>query len=124
MGITASLMAYIGILTAIACYPLLGVFALPIGMLSAMLSDVVLSYLSNVLFKYLEEKRADQFAAQHSNATDIFAAADFFEKHQEIINATIEHTTFFTHLPSLILSGHPNGYARGAHLRKLANKLP
>ncbi|MCX5923847.1 MAG: M48 family metalloprotease [Candidatus Dependentiae bacterium] len=96
--------------------------AIVAGMLVFALLDNMLPFLSNVLFKMPAEKRADYFAVKYSSADDIRAAADFFKKHQEIINENPERGNFLTKLPSVLTSGHPDGKTRWAYLLKLADQ--
>jgi hypothetical protein len=114
--------AYAGIISAIWTLHLGGILALLIGMIVGGISDIVLTYASNVFFKLREEKRADIFAAQHSSAEEIEAAAQFFEQHQNLVDTYKEPNSLLAYLPSSVLTGHPDGINRASYLRDLVNK--
>jgi len=94
-----------------------GVWAVFFGMLVGGLIDLFLSYSSNLFFKYFAEKNADLFAARFSSLADREAAADFFEKHQIIVE-TYPEANVLAKVPGVILSGHPSGKARARYLRQ------
>jgi hypothetical protein len=108
--------AYTGITLAIFNLASGGLVAICIGMLAGGLTDLFLSYFSNATFKAYEEKQADMFAIQYSSEEEIEAAADFFEKHQDILD-TYPENYWLSKIPSIILSGHLNGKKRAALLR-------
>lgn len=108
--------AYTGITLAIFNLASGGMAALCIGMLAGGLTDLFLSYFSNATFKAYEEKQADMFAIQYSSEEEIEAAADFFEKHQDILD-TYPENYWLSKIPSIILSGHLNGKKRAKLLR-------
>lgn len=119
VGCIAALSAASGIITAQVLFPLFGGVALIIACIVAACMDLFLSYASNVIFKVRAEYYADVFAANHSTAEEIKAAADFFEVHAVIMHENQEQT-LLAKLPSEILSGHPNAKSRVNYLRNLA----
>ena len=96
--------------------------ALFIGMIVGGMSDIVLTYASNIFFKLREEKKADIFAAEQSSAEEIEAAAQFFEQHLKLVDTYKEPNSLFAYLPSSVLTGHPDGTNRASYLRDLGNK--
>ena len=96
------------------------ILAIVLGMLAGGLTDLFLSYSSNIFFKYYEEKKADLFAARYSSAQDINAAADFFEKYRDHATAYKKPMGLIAYIPQVILSGHPDGKIRAQYLRDLA----
>lgn len=111
---------YAGLLMAKILLGIHVVLAILGGMLVGGVVDIMLTYLFNVMFTLAAEKKADRFAAQHSTAEQIKAAALFFEQHQEILDRHKEVDGFWARIPSEILTGHPRGQARSAYLLKLA----
>jgi hypothetical protein len=85
-------------------------------------SDLLLTFISNAVWKLREEKKADQFAAQYSTIEDIEAAALFFEQHQEILDTYRQPRNFISYIPSFIRTGHPNGKSRSKYLLKLVSQ--
>lgn len=122
IGIIGALTAYIGISTAVSLYPLIGASAVLCAVIIGGLVDLLLSYLSNVLFKLPEEKNADLFAATYNTTDTSAAGADFFEKHQEIIDQHKQYEGLLAQLPSVIASGHPSGKTRAHYLRTLTKE--
>jgi hypothetical protein len=120
--IIGALATYAGIIAAMAAMPYGGYIATLTGMFVGGLSDLLLTFASNVVWKSFEEKKADYFAAQYSSTEDIKAAADFFEKHQTVMDTHKEPGNFLAFLPSIITSGHPHGTSRAIYLRKLASE--
>lgn len=95
----------------------LGFGAIFLGALIGGCVDILLSYASNVFFKLYEEKRADFFAVQHSSLEEIEAAAQFFERCQEIRDMYPEPDNLFFKIPTVVLSGHMDGKSRATYLR-------
>ncbi len=93
-----------------------GIAAIITGILMGMTVDLFLTYTSNILFKAQQEKKADLFAARYSTREDIQAAADFFEKHQAIIETNKDPNNKLSFLPSIIATGHPDGKTRARYL--------
>jgi len=118
VSLIGAISAYVGITTSVILLNSLNGFAILFGLLAAGVTDLLLSYSSNYFFKAREERNADIFAAQHSTQYEIAAAADFFEEHQNILDAHKEQT-LVAKIPGIILSGHPNGITRANYLRKL-----
>ena len=116
------LATYSGITGAVLTLKIHGFLAIFVGMLVGGCMDLFLTYGSNVAWKLQEEKAADRFAVEHSNAHDVQAAALFFENHQHIIDRYKQSGNFIANLPSVILSGHQHGAARSAYLLKLLAK--
>lgn len=114
--------AYCGIAAGVAGLRFGGFGAIVIGIFVGGLVDIVAGYLSNAFFKAAAEKRADFFAVQHSPYRDVEEAADFFVKHQEIIDLHKEQDTFLNKLPSIIISGHMHGKKRAIYLRRLVEQ--
>ena len=102
-------------------FPIIGGVAIIVALIVAGLIDILMSYVSNVLFKVKAEYNADIFAAQMSSMQENEAAAEFIEKHDSIIRENPEPTVL-AKLPSEILSGHPNAKSRVSYLRDLAFK--
>jgi hypothetical protein len=121
IGMIGFCAAYLAIVAAIKTVPVNGFLAILVGMTVGCVVDLALSYWSNIVFKLSQEKAADQFAVAHSTREDIEAAADFFRKHQEILD-TYPEEGFFANLPSVIKTGHQNGYDRAQTLRTLIKK--
>ncbi len=119
VGCIGALTALTGICTAHLLLPLIGGFAIIVALVAAGLFDILMSYLSNIVFKVRAEYNADIFAAQASTIQEIEAAAEFFEKHYSILRENQEQT-ILAKLPSEILSGHPNAKNRVSYLRNLA----
>ncbi len=118
MGAIVTIAAYLGITTAVTTYQTLGSWAVALGMVVGGLIDMVLSYSSNPLFTAKEEKRADLFAAQYSSSETIEAVADFWEKHQNILDTYKDpNAGLVGSMPSIILSGHYDGKVRAQYLR-------
>lgn len=120
-GMIGACAAYCGINIGMLLLNYNGYSALLGGMLAGGLSDLFLSYASNALFTAKEETQADIFAAHNSPKEDILAAADFFEKHQMILDHTNISQGFIGKVPSVILNGHHNGFARAHSLRAFAD---
>lgn len=114
-GIIAATAAYSGIQTAMA---LSGMIAGIVGILVGCAVDLLLSYASNATFKSREEYNADLFAVMYSTKEEISAAADFFEKYQDIILTHQEPGSLVLLFPSRMLSGHYDGKSRAEYLRK------
>lgn len=112
--------AYAGIASAMSIVDYNGYFAISLGLVVGCFFDYALLFFSNLVFKSREENNADLFAVKHSSKEDIQDAAQFFKKHQEIMDQYPEHF-FFCSIPSLILSGHQNGHTRAIWLHKHAN---
>lgn len=101
-----------------------GLAALITGILVGMASDLGFAYLNNFLFKAREEKKADTFAAQYSSRQEIEAAADFFEKHGHHVHAYKKKVGGLSAIvPSVFLTGHPDGAVRASYLRQLVAQL-
>lgn len=111
MGFVAS---YVGIVSAMNMVAYNGIGSILMGMIIGGTTDIILTWIFNLLIKFREEKWADEFAVNHSTAQEIEAAALFFEKHQELINNDKEGLINF---PSVIISGHADGLRRAKHLR-------
>ena len=111
-----------GIMMAMHWLPLLGSGAVIIGMVVGGIIDLVLTYASNYFFKAYQERMADLFAAHYSAAQEIEAAAEFFEKHQELLDVRQPELGILAKIPSVILIGYPHGKTRAVYLRNLAAK--
>lgn len=118
--IIGTLAAYSGIAVAMRLVPTNGFFATVFGMLAGKWVDILLTYISNVVLRLPEEKKADQFAVKYSSCEDLEAAILFFEQHQDILNANKEPENFLSCIPSYIRTGHQNGKSRAKYLLKLA----
>lgn len=121
IGLIGACATYAGISTAIALQSM-GALAILIGIFVGGLTDLLLSYASNVVFKSYEEKRADRFAACYSTQEEIEAAADFFERHHEVCVTHQGPQNILTKLPSIIVSGHLSGKARADYIRACRRK--
>jgi hypothetical protein len=121
IGIVATLTACCGITAALLCVGFLGKLAILLGIIVSAITDLVLTYASNIVFKLREEQKADLFAAAYSSPEDIEAAANFFEKHQTILD-TYKESTLLAKLSPEVASGHPHGENRALYLRKLAQQ--
>lgn len=119
MALIIFIAAFSGISTAIFYFPRLGQAAMLLGMIVSGMVDLILSYASNYFFKAQAEKNADLFAAHYSSPEEIAAAADFFEKHQQIMDTNKEADNFLTKIPSVIATGHPAGKTRAQYLRNI-----
>ena len=119
-GIVGFLATFCGITAAMASITTCGVFSLLIGMVVGGTADSLFTYLVNATVKYREEKMADQFAVRYSSAEEMYAAADFFEKHQEIIEKNQPAQSLRTYIPGIFLDGHQHGNTRARYLRLLA----
>ena len=118
-----ALTTYTGITAAVIALQVNGIIVLFLGLFVGGMSDILFTYISNALWKVYEEKKADKFAVQYSSYEDIQAAAHFFEKHQEIIDATTkQEKTLLRFIPSIFLSGHQNGKSRSKFILQLATK--
>lgn len=120
IGITGFIATYVAITAALAVLPINGLRAIFVSMTLGGTTGLLCTYLSNVLFKLSQEKGADLFAVKNSNAQDIEEAALFFEKHQTILDMHKEQI-IFAQIPSIVLTGHMNGFARAAYLRSQIN---
>ena len=120
VGLIITLFAYAGIRLGYSLYPTLGVFAILVAIVAAGVLDIALSYVSNYFFKTWAEKYADEFAARYSNAEEILAAADFFERYQEIIDTARKPWGIVAKLPNSLLAGYPETPVRVAYLRGIA----
>jgi len=120
-GLIGVVAAYSGIQAAMCALPMGGILAIVIGMLVGGVSDLVLSYLSNLFFKLQEEKRADSFAAHYSSRHAIEMAASFFEQHQSIMDEYGDKS-FLSQLPFELVAGYQNGKARARRLRLIAQQ--
>lgn len=118
-GVIGVITALVGISVACLFADYL-IIAVLLGMVAAGVIDLLLSYSSNVFFKYREEQKADLFAVRYSTAQEIRAAADFFERYQACANEYTKPMGFIGKLPQVVLSGHPDGKTRAHFLRKLA----
>lgn len=116
IGLIGACATYAGVSTAVALQSF-GVLAIPLGIFVGGLTDLLLSYTSNVVFKLYEEKRADRFAVRYSTQEEIEAAADFFERHHEVFMTHQGPQNLLTKLPSIIASGHLSGKARADYIR-------
>ncbi|HVX00929.1 MAG TPA: M48 family metalloprotease, partial [Candidatus Babeliaceae bacterium] len=119
VGIIGALMAWSGFITATALYSIMGKVSVILAIVIAAFADLFLAFCSNPFLKVAEERKADIFAARNSTAQEIEAAAEFFERHQEIVDRYAEDN-LLSKLSPEILSGHPHGKRRSAYLRKLA----
>lgn len=117
-GVIGAVATFVGISVAVA-NSLLGYGAFVLGLLVGGLADVVLSYVSNLVFKLKEEKAADKFAVDYSSRNDIQAAAHFFQAHQAVVDTHREEDNILHMLPSALISGHQNGKNRARYLRGL-----
>ncbi len=115
--VSAIIAAFFGLLAARALMNISGLLALIVGMVIGGVSDVLLTFASNLLFKMREEKCADEFAMRYSSEQDIKEAADFFERHQVIVDEHKDKKSLWALLPSEITTGHPNGFVRASFLR-------
>lgn len=122
LGTIGILSTWLAISVSVLLLPVQSLLALLGGLFVGGVSDLLLTYCSNVLFTSREEKNADLFAAQHSNVEDIEAAAQFFEKLQQIRDATQEVDNLFAKLPSLVATGHYHGKVRACYLRAFLAK--
>jgi hypothetical protein len=116
-GLIGLFAAYSGISIGMMLMPYNGFVALLCGMFAGGTADLLFTYISNALFTAREEKQADLFAAKHSSKEEILAAADFFEKHQMIVDQAKRNAGILGKIPSVILNGHHDGFARAAILR-------
>lgn len=121
LGATGFTVTVAGLTSAALLLPAAGgMVAFVCGTLVAWLTDIIITYSSNVLFKAREERNADLFAAQHSTPEEIEAAALFFEHYEKSAQQyRTEHAGLLKYVPGIVLSGHPDGITRGAYLRKL-----
>ena len=117
------LFSFCGLMVARFLLPLSGVFAICAGMVVGGALDLLLAYVTNYFFKVRQEREADLFAAQYSTPEEIQAAALFFEKHQEILDANKNMNGFLSRLPSTLITGHPNGHTRAAYLRSVEGPI-
>lgn len=119
IGLTGFIMTIAAFYAAIWTIAIAGSLSASIfGIVVGMMSDLSVTYLINVTYKRYCEIDADRYAAQTSSVEEITAAAEFFDRHQEIIDATTEYTNLFSYLPCVIASGHENGHARATKLRR------
>jgi hypothetical protein len=116
------LSTYSGIIVAMLAMQIHGLVAILVGMFVGGFMDLLLMYVSNVVWKLQEEKTADRFAAQYSNNEDIQAAALFFKEHQHVVDTYKKSGNLLESLPSVILSGHQHGLVRSAYLLQLLSK--
>ena len=120
MGMIGFMLTVAGLETVLLCLPYMhSILAAALGILVAGFVDLFLSYSSNVFFKYRHEVNADLFAVKHSSQEEILAAAVFFEEYQKHANDYKKTLNIVQYLPQIIASGHPDGKARAAYLRKL-----
>lgn len=113
--------AYAGIAVATTAIQLAGgVVSAALGMLLAGTVDIAISRLANRLFHTRAEMAADHFAIHHSPTEDTLAAADFFEKHQAVLDTHTENVLAL-YLPSEWVLGYPDGKSRAEQLRTQAN---
>ena len=93
-----------------------GIISVCTGILVGACIDYCLSLLSNLFFRYPQEKYADIFAARYSSLEELEAAAIFFEKHQDFLDKTTPKTmlSFF--------NGTMDGKKRALFLRTLAQQ--
>ena len=122
MSILGAIATWSGIYTTMVTLKYLSIFAIPFGMFVGGLNDLFLMFLSNLFFKAQEEKKSDIFAAYYSSKADINDAADFFEKHQMILDANPEPNNIFSKFPSVLMTGHPHGIIRSRYLREFTKK--
>jgi len=117
-----TLSAYSGILAALNLVAINGWVAVLAGMFTGGIFDLVFTYTSNATWKLQQEKLADVFAVKYSSREDVQAAADFFVKHQQILDENKEFHNFLNYLPSVVLSGHQHGVQRAKYLLKLSDQ--
>lgn len=96
--------------------------ALPIGMVAGFITDILSTFVMNMVFRYCSEKKADNFAALHSSVNQINTAANFFVEHQKIADQYNDFGFIMKHLPTVVVSGYPAGSLRAAYLRALADQ--
>jgi len=113
--------AYVGIEVAKLVLVFNGFLAILLGMIVGGVLDLLLTYATNLFFKYCAEKNADIFAARYCSTDEIIAAAQFFAKIQEINETFKDPQNFLNRLPSA-LKGYPEGKTRAAYLLKLAKE--
>lgn len=119
--VTACLSVICGITCAQILYPLTGgIIAAVVALLIGGITDLLLTGLTNFFFKVRLEEQADRFAVAYSTQEEILAAADFFEKHQQMVNAHKDAKDFLAWLPGTITTGHPDGVERARALRIMA----
>jgi len=124
-GTIGTVATYAGLIAAHTVIgPWGGIAAIAVGMVVGAFADLFLSYSSNLLFKTREEKRADVFAARFSSKDEIEAAADFFEQYEHHAHEYRKSVGgLIAFMPTIILSGHPNGIARARYLREIARSI-
>jgi hypothetical protein len=123
IGFVGTLAAYIGILAGMSVLHISGILALSLGILVGGLFDILLTYLSNALFKLPEEKAADLFAAQYSSTQEIEATALFFEQYQHLKDTFKDQTNvILSYIPSIFTTGHLDPVTRAHYIRSLAVK--
>lgn len=120
--ISGVLFTFAGLSAAVALVPFNGLVAAVAGMFVGGIMDLLLTYATNYFFKVKEEREADLFAIHFSTPEEIKAAATFFEKHQEILNAYGEKNFLAPYLPSTVLTGYPDGKQRAIWLRNVSQQ--
>lgn len=109
---TAAAIATYTALSVVLALDHLTVFAAVLGILTGGLADLF-------MFKARQEYKADRFAARYSSKEEIIAAADFFEKQQEMDSPHHEAGGLIPLIPSILLRSHYHGKRRAMYLRKL-----
>jgi hypothetical protein len=122
IALIATIATWVGISVALLLSRFLGIISIIAGMVSGGISDLLLAYTSNALFKYPEERKADNFAAIYSSIEEIEAAAHFFEQHQEILDTNNSYLGILRNIPSILLHGYETGFTRARYLRTLVSK--
>lgn len=120
VALIITLFTYASIRLGWYLYPQWGGAATIVALLAAGIIDIGLSYISNYFFKTWSEIQADHFAVHYSNSEEIIAAAEFFERYQEIIDASSKGLGILAYLPASLRAGYPESSVRGAYLRKFA----
>lgn len=110
---------FVGKILVLANYGLVSLLA---GIITGGVVDLLLTFVSNVVFKAPKETGADSFAIKHSSKKEIAAAADFFEKY-EIYAIEYRKTMGDTISDSAprFFRGYAPSKERVAYLRNAAN---
>lgn len=116
---TTAIATFCAIQAALFAMQFHGAIAILVGMTVGWMMDIILTLLSNLVWKLGQEKQADAFAVEHSSDDDIVAAAEFFIQHQVIVDRYSELDIIMSHLPSVVRSGHQNGKVRAAYILQL-----
>jgi len=97
--------------------------ALFVRMTTKILTSFSFIFLTNVLFRLPEKRKADLFAIRHSTKEEIENAANFFELFEQEAQLYKKQTCeLLTHLPSKLLNGHTERKRRAAYLKKCRSK--